>query len=254
MALNPPLANWPGKRVWILGASSGIGAALARDLLARGARVAVSARSAAGLAAISGAMALPLDVRDVAAVRDAMQRISAAYGGLDVLIYCAGTYAPQRATSFDLAAALTHDDINYRGALHALDAVLPVMLAQRAGHIALVSSVAGWRGLPQALAYGPTKAALINLAEILYTDMRASNIGVSVINPGFVDTPLTAGNGFEMPALMTAEQAAGAIVRGFQRGQFDIHFPKRFTLLLRVLRLLPDRLYFSAVRRATGLG
>ena len=132
--------------------------------------------------------------------------------------------------------------------------MLPVLLAQRSGHVALVSSVAGWRGLPQALAYGPTKAALINLAEVLYTDLRASGIGVSVINPGFVDTPLTVSNDFAMPALMTAQQAAGAILRGLERGHFDIHFPKRFTLLLRLLRQLPDRLHFAAVRRITGLG
>ena len=254
MPLNPRFTDWSGKRVWIIGASSGIGAALARDLLTRGARVAVSSRSQDRLTAIVGAMALSLDVRDGAALRDAMTRIQDAYGGLDLFVYCAGIYAPQRATAFDLASALAHDDINYRGVLYALDAVLPVLLAQRSGHVALVSSVAGWRGLPQALAYGPTKAALINLAEVLYTDLRASGIGVSVINPGFVDTPLTVSNDFAMPALMTAQQAAGAILRGLERGHFDIHFPKRFTLLLRLLRQLPDRLHFAAVRRITGLG
>ncbi|WP_031409967.1 SDR family NAD(P)-dependent oxidoreductase [Thiomonas sp. FB-Cd] len=253
MALNPPITNWPAQRVWIVGASSGIGAALAHDLLARGARVAVSARSADKLAAIPGALALPLDVRDAAALHIAMQQIQAEFGGLDLLVYCAGTYVPQRATAFDLASALAHDDINYRGALHTLAAVLPVLQAQGSGHVALVSSVAGWRGLPQALAYGPTKAALINLAEVLHTDLREAGIAVSVINPGFVETPLTAQNSFAMPGLLTSPQAASAIVHGLERGRFDIHFPKRFTLWLRLLRLLPDRLYFAAVSRFTGL-
>ncbi len=253
MPLNAPLTHWSGQRVWIVGASSGIGAALAHDLLARGARVAVSARSADKLAALTGALALPLDVRDAAALPAAMQQLQAAFGGLDLLVYCAGTYVPQRAAAFELASALVHDDVNYRGALHTLAAVLPVLQAQHRGHIALVSSVAGWRGLPQALAYGPTKAALTNLAEVLYVDLRAAGIGVSVINPGFVETQLTAQNAFAMPGLQTPQQAAAAIVRGWQRGDFDIHFPKRFTFVLRLLRILPYRLYFAAVSRFTGL-
>jgi short-subunit dehydrogenase len=158
-----------------------------------------------------------------------------------------------RATEFDLASALQHDDVNYRGVLHALDAVLPVFNAQRAGHIALVSSVAGLGGLPQALAYGPTKAALINLAETLYLDLHPLGIGVHVINPGFVETPLTAQNTFAMPALITPEQAADAILAGLETGHFDIHFPRRFTLWLKLLRLLPRGLYFRIVSRFTGL-
>ncbi len=253
MPLNPPLTHWSGHRVWIVGASSGIGAALAHELLARGARVAVSARSADKLGAMAAALALPLDVRDAAALQAAMQHVQAAFGGLDLLVYCAGTYVPQRAAAFDLASALAHDDVNYRGALHTLAAVLPVLQAQHSGHIALVSSVAGWRGLPQALAYGPTKAALTNLAEVLHVDLRAAGIGVSVINPGFVETQLTSQNAFAMPGLQTPQQAAAAIVRGWQRGDFDIHFPKRFTFILRLLRILPYRLYFAVVSRFTGL-
>ncbi len=253
MACNPVIRDWSAQRVWIVGASSGIGAALARELLARGARVAVSARNAAALASVQGALALTLDVRDQAALAAAADRLRVEFGQLDLVVYCAGTYAPQRATHFDLASALAHDEINYRGALRWLDVVLPLLLAQGRGHLSLVSSVAGWRGLPQALAYGPTKAALINLAQTLYLDLRPLGIGVSVVNPGFVDTPLTAGNGFAMPALLRPEQAASRMLRGWARGSFDIHFPRRFTLWLRLLRLLPDRLYFRVVRRFTGL-
>jgi len=122
-----------------------------------------------------------------------------------------------------------------------------------AGHISLVSSVAGYRGLPQSLAYGPTKAALINLAETMHMDLEPQGIGVSVINPGFVETPLTAQNNFHMPALTTPEDAAKAIVQGWERGLFEIHFPKRFTLWLKGLRLLGYGAYFAAVRRSTGL-
>jgi short-subunit dehydrogenase len=127
------------------------------------------------------------------------------------------------------------------------------MLTRGQGHISLISSVAGFRGLPKSLAYGPTKAALINLAETLYLDLQPQGLGVSVINPGFVKTPLTAHNDFHMPAMISAAEAAQAIVAGWSRGEFEIHFPKRFTRVLKCLRLLPDGLYFALVRRLTGL-
>lgn len=253
MASNPPLSDWTDRGVWIVGASSGIGAALARALRSRGARVAVSARNAEALASIDADLVLPLDVRDPEALAAAAHRARQALGRIDLAVYCAGTYRPMRADGFDLATALAHDDVNYRGALHWLAAVLPVLLEQGGGHLSLVSSVAGWRGLPQALAYGPTKAALINLAETLHIDLRDRGIGVSVVNPGFVDTPLTAGNAFAMPALLTPEQAAEAMLKGWGAGRFDIHFPRRFTVWLRLLRCLPDRVYFAATRRFTGL-
>ena len=157
------------------------------------------------------------------------------------------------ANDFDLDDALRHVQVNQVGALHVIDAVLPQLLQQGNGHLSLVSSVAGYRGLPNSMAYGPTKAALINLAETLYLDLAPLGIGASVINPGFVETPLTAQNAFTMPALITPEQAAQAIVEGWAEGQFEIHFPKRFTLWLKALRHLPDGLYFRAIRRVTGL-
>ncbi len=253
MALNPAITDWRGRRAWIVGASSGIGAALARALIERGARVAVSARSADGLAALGAALALPLDVRDAAALQRAASHLHEAFGGLDLAVYCAGTYRPLRAADFDLDCVLEHDEVNYRGALRWLAAVLPLLQRQRGAHLSLVASVAGWRGLPQALAYGPTKAALINLAETLYVDLRDLGVAVSVVNPGFVDTPLTARNRFAMPALLRPEQAAEAILQGWRRGRFDIHFPRRFTLWLRLLRCLPYRASFAVTRRFTGL-
>jgi short-subunit dehydrogenase len=168
-------------------------------------------------------------------------------------VYCAGYYRPLRAVQFDLDEMLRHQQVNYVGALHMLDSILPTLFAQRSGHISLVSSVAGYRGLPNSLAYGPTKAALINLAQTLYLDLQPSGIGVSVVNPGFVETPLTANNQFKMPALITPQQAALDMLSGWREGRFEIHFPKRFTLWLKFLSLLSDRLYFAAVRKATGL-
>jgi short-subunit dehydrogenase len=172
---------------------------------------------------------------------------------LDLAMYCAGYYKPQRATAFDLDDMLKHNHVNYVGALHLVDAVLPSLLRQRVGHLSLVGSVAGYRGLPNSLAYGPTKAALINLAQTLYLDLSERGLGVSIVNPGFVETPLTAQNDFKMPALLTPEQAAREILAGWAAGEFEIHFPKRFTRWLKVLSHLGDGLYFKAVRRATGL-
>ena len=257
MSLNPPLTDWTGRNAWLVGASTGIGRATAALLHSRGARVVVSARNARSLdefvAAHPGSIGLPLDVADRQAVAAAAKQVVAACGTIDLVLYCAGYYKPMRATEFDLDDALRHVQVNQVGALYVLDAVLPRLLAQRSGHLSLVSSVAGYRGLPNSMAYGPTKAALINLAETLYLDLAPQGIGVSVVNPGFVETPLTAQNAFAMPALITPEQAASAMVEGWAAGRFEIHFPKRFTLWLKALSHLSDGLYFRAVRRATGL-
>ena len=243
-SLNPPLSDWRGKTVWLVGASSGIGQATAHALHGLGARVVVSARQSDLLAQFvgqhAGSRALPLDVTDAQAVQQAAQTLLAT-GPLDCVVYCAGHYRAMRADGMDLADMKRHMDINYMGALNVLNEVLPAMRAARQGHISLVGSVAGYAGLPNSLAYGPTKAALINLAETLYLDLHPLGIGVSLISPGFVQTPLTANNQFAMPALLTPAQAAAAIVAGLARGRFEIHFPKRFTLWLKALRLLPYR-------------
>jgi NAD(P)-dependent dehydrogenase (short-subunit alcohol dehydrogenase family) len=253
---NPRLVDWTGRRVWVVGASTGIGAALAAALHAAGARVTVSARQQDSLDAFTrlhaGSTALPLDVTDPSAVRLAAQGLLQG-GTLDLVVYCAGHYRAMRAESWSLEEMLRHQQVNYVGALHVIDGVLPSLLTQGSGHLSLLGSVAGYRGLPKGLAYGPTKAALINLAETLYLDLREHGIGVSLVNPGFVSTPLTAQNDFHMPALITPETAATEILRGWSRGDFEIHFPRRFTLAMKLLRLLPFGIYQSLVRRATGL-
>ena len=254
--LNPPITDWQGRSVWLIGASSGIGLATAKALHAAGARVVVSARKAELLQHFvdghPGAQAVVLDVTDTTAIAAAARYVQTQQG-LDVVMYCAGYYQAMRAAEFSLPEMLRHLDINYTGALRVLDAVLPELLPQQRGHISFISSVAGFRGLPQSLAYGPTKAALINLAEALHYDVSPHGICVSMINPGFVETPLVANNDFPMPALITPEKAATEILKGWRKGQFHIHFPKRFTRMLLLLRLLPYRWYFALVRRGTGM-
>ena len=256
MSSNLPITSWHGKSVRVVGASSGIDQATAQALHAQGARVFVSARNAEALtkftAAHAGAIALPLDVTNAAAVAVTAQTVRAA-GPLDVMLYCAGYYKALRATEYDLKEMLQHNAVNYVGALHVLGALLPAFRARKAGHISLVASVAGYGGLPKSLAYGPTKAALINLAETLYMDLKDSGIGVSLVCPGFVETPLTAQNQFAMPALLKPDQAAKEILRGWKNGDFEIHFPKRFTRWMKALTLLPYPAYFAAVRKVTAL-
>jgi NAD(P)-dependent dehydrogenase (short-subunit alcohol dehydrogenase family) len=261
LSLNKRIEGWGDQVVWIVGASTGIGRATAQRIHDEGAHVVASARSAPALAALARdrgrVWALPLDATDAAAVRAAAQLIVERHGRIDLVLYCAGHYKAMRATAFDLDEMLRHQEVNLSGAYHVLDAVLPQLLRQadcgNPAHLSLVGSVAGYRGLPNGLAYGPTKAALINLAESLYLDLQPRGVGVSLINPGFVDTPLTADNRFEMPALITPDEAARHIVSGWQAGRFEIHFPKRFTWWLKLGRLLADGLYFAAIRRATGL-
>jgi NAD(P)-dependent dehydrogenase (short-subunit alcohol dehydrogenase family) len=170
-------------------------------------------------------------------------------------VFNAGTYSAMRADQFDLAHMDEHFAVNYHGVTNALAAVLPDFLVRAAEHpaIAIVSSVAGYRGLPNALAYGPSKAALINLAETLYLDLGPRGIGVFLFNPGFVDTPLTKQNTFRMPALISAEDAARHMIDGFASGDFETHFPKRFTGWLKLMRCLPYGAYFAAIRKTTGM-
>ncbi len=287
--LNTPIREWAGRRVWIVGASSGIGEALALALARRGARLALSARGRERLEAVcaacdaaagagptagdagalanaavepahcaespapAGVLALALDLSRAGEIERARDRLLAAWGGIDLVVFNAGTYRPLRAWELTAEAVRETLETNLVGTMSGTAAVLPTLLAQGRGAIALVGSVAGYGGLPKALVYGPSKAALINFAEVLHLDLSPRGIGVFLIDPGFVATPLTAQNDFAMPALQTPEQAAAAIVDGFARGDFEIHFPKRFTRALKLLQLLPRPLYFALIRRATGL-
>jgi short-subunit dehydrogenase len=251
MSLNPRLTDWRNRRVWIVGASSGIGAALARQLAEAGARLALSARRESALRelALEGGRVLPLDVSDAEAVASAHRTITAEWGGIDLVIYCAGVYTPMRSWELDLEKVYRGMSINLGGLYHLLQPVIPDLLRQGAGDLCLVGSVAGYTGLPKALAYGPFKAAMINLAQILYADLAPRGVGVYLVNPGFVATRLTEQNDFTMPALIEPETAAREILAGLGRGAFEIHFPKRFTWWLRRVSRLPDWLRLPLVKR-----
>ncbi len=196
--------------------------------------------------------AFPVDVADAAAMARVAAAVEAALGPLDLALFNAGTHQPVSVENFDPAPFRRLMDINYMGAVNGIAAVLPGLIARRTGQIAVVSSVAGYRGLPQAAAYGPSKAALINLCEALKPDLDRYGVRISVINPGFIRTPLTDLNEFPMPFLMEADAAARRIVRGLDAGKFEITFPRRFTFMLKVARMLPYALYFPLVRRTTG--
>lgn len=249
--MNPKISNWQGRCVWLIGASTGIGAALATQLAQHGARLALSARSSGTLRKldIDGALLLPCDVTDAASLNSAYQAIVRSWGGVDLVVYLAGDYVPMQAHDFDLTRAAQVIDVNFNGAMRVAAAILPDL--QPGSGVAFVASVAGYRGLPRALCYGPGKAALIHFAECLHLDLASRGIGVWLINPGFVQTRLTARNDFSMPALLSPEQAASAIMDGFKTGNFEIHFPKRFTRVLKLLSLLPYRWYFPLIRRYT---
>ena len=255
--LNPPLPAWPQCRVWIIGASTGIGAATAQALLAAGARVAISARSADKLQAVAGshaaALVEPLDFTDTDAVATTAQRIRTLWNGLDLVLIVAGTHQEVRAWELNEKDSRALLETNLHGVINTCTAVLPGLLAQGTGGIGIVASVAGYSGLPKALIYGASKAALINFMETLYFDLHPKGLGAYLIMPGFVQTPLTDHNEFPMPNLISADEAAREIIAGLRAGEFEIHFPKAFTRKLKLLRMLPYRLYFSLIRRATGL-
>jgi NADP-dependent 3-hydroxy acid dehydrogenase YdfG len=243
--------------VWITGASAGIGRALALRLAREARPVAISARGQAALAELAALapdklFPFPLDVTDRAAVRDAVAAIAARFGQIDLAVLNAGTHRPMSAESFSSDTVRHLLEVNVMGVAHGLEALLPAMIARRGGQIAVVSSVAGWRGLPTSAAYGASKAALHNLVESLRFDADRLGIKLQLINPGFVKTPLTDRNPFPMPFLISAEAAAERIAAGLGRDCFEITFPRRFTWRLKLLRMLPYRWYFPLVRRFTG--
>jgi short-subunit dehydrogenase len=239
--------------VWITGASAGIGRALALRFASAGFRVAASARNVEALeelAARSGGRieAVPVDVTDAAAVQAAAARLAP----IALAVFNAGTHEPMGAADFSAARLRRLFEVNLFGVAHGLEAALPDMLARRTGKLAIVASVAGYGGLPTAVAYGATKAALINMAEALRLELHGSGVSIALVCPGFVDTPLTARNDFPMPFLMSAEAAAERIFQGLLADAFEIAFPRRFVWLLKAINLLPYPLYFPLVRRATG--
>lgn len=241
----------PWKTAWVTGASTGIGREIVLQLKAAGVKVAASARSPEKLAALGdGIVAIPLDVTDAEACKRAAERAEAELGPIDLVVLGAGTYSPVAIDDIDPRLFAHTMDTNYMGVVNCLAAVSPRMLARGSGHISWIASVAGFVGLPKAAAYGPTKAALINLAESLEPEMKLRGVRISVINPGFVATPLTAQNDFEMPFLMQPDEAARRTIEGLAAGRFEIAYPRRFVAILRALKALPYPVFFRLITRS----
>ncbi len=243
-----------GRSAWVTGAGSGIGRALALRLASEGWNVAVSARTARDLDALADEVpariqAFPLDVTDAKAVLRTVARIEDTLGPFDLAVLNAGTYDRDSAAQFDAVAFRATVEVNLMGSVHCLAALMPRMLAHGSGHIAVVSSVVGYVGLPGAAAYGASKAALINMCEALYPELAARNVRLSIINPGFVDTPLTQKNDFPMPFLISADAAVDQIMAGLRSRHFEIAFPRMMVLSLKLLAVLPARLRFAVTRR-----
>lgn len=237
-----------GKTYWIVGASEGLGRALAEALDAAGASLVLSARSADRLTDLAAgrrqAQVLPLDVSDTASVAAAVQGLPA----LDGVIYCVGLYEPMRAQNWDTTAALAMAEANFVGALRVLGHVVPGFAERGAGHIVLIGSLAGFRGLPGAIGYGASKAALMHLAETLHADLRPSGVRVQLVNPGYIRTRLTAKNSFAMPFIQSPEEAAAHVLRAMRGRRFQTSFPRPFSWLFIAARLLPEWLYYRVFR------
>jgi short-subunit dehydrogenase len=240
----------PWRVVWVTGASTGIGAETAKQLAAVGVKVAASARNVDALNALgAGVSAYPLDVTDDAKVASTFAQIERDLGPIDLIIAGAGTYTAVTANDIKPDLFRRMFDVNYIGVINVLAAAIPVFRQRRSGHLSWIASLSGYRGLPKASAYGPTKAALINLAESLKPELEIDNVKVSVVNPGFVRTPMTAQNDFEMPFLMEPADAARATIAGLAKGKFEVAYPRPFVAILKTARVLPYRMFFWFSRK-----
>lgn len=237
-----------GKHIWIIGASSGIGYALAKELSKRGASLILSARSADKLETLKTELAgnhhvCPVDISELESLQNALNFIQGNYGHIDSIINLAALYEPASIKDMNLDKTRLLLDVNIMGAFNLIHAALPILKSQNQGQLVLCGSVAGYRGLPNGQPYSATKAAIINLAESL--KIENPDLDIKLINPGFVRTPLTDKNDFEMPMMIEPEEAVNAIADGLLKNNFEIHFPKKFTFLMKLLKLLPNTLYFK---------
>ena len=248
------------KIVWITGASSGIGAETAMQMARNGYHVAATARSQDKLEALveksksmkGSITAYPGDVTKLKVMQDIVTKIEKEQGAIDIALLNAGTYFGESGADFKASDFKRTMDINLNGMANCLEPLLKLFKSRKKGHIAIVASVAGYRGLPKSVAYGPSKAALINMTEALYIDCKPLGIKVQLVCPGFVKTPLTDKNDFEMPMLMEVEDAASALIKGLESNQFEITFPWVFALILKTIGLLPNKAYLWLTAKATA--
>lgn len=242
----------PKKIAWVTGASSGIGEALVKELSKDGWHVAISARSEDKLKALASShknvSAFPLDVTKITDVRAVFAKIEKTLGPVTMAVLNAGTYFPDTAETFKAAQLKKQFEVNVFGTSNCIETLLEEFLPRNAGHIAIMGSVAGYRGLPRSLSYGSSKAALNNLAEAIAGECYNTDLKIQIINPGFVKTPLTDKNNFKMPMLMEVEDAAKALKKGLESNAFEITFPWLFTFLTKLFgRILPNRAYIALI-------
>ncbi len=243
------MTQWQGKRYWLVGASDGLGAALAKQLSRAGAEVILSARSEGKLEDVVNnlpgkAQFVKLDVADADSVAQAAEQI----GQVDGVIYLAGVYWPFSAKHWNAEQGNAMADINFTGLMRVMGQVVPQMVKRDEGHIVITSSLAAYRGLPKSIGYSASKAATLSLAESMYADLRKTGVKVQVVNPGFIKTQLTDKNNFEMPFLMEADDAAREVFEHMNTDKFKKSFPFMFSMLFRAAQFLPDALYYRLMR------
>ena len=251
------MERFPGRIVWITGASYGLGRALAVHMAKEGWTVAASARSEDDLKELSAESAdwsgqiyaCPCDITDQESVAAAINGIEQELGNIDLAVLNAGTHSPVRAQDFSAEAFRKLTDINLMGTVTCIEQLLPGMMSRQSGQISIVSSVAGYRGLPTSAAYGMTKAGLINMAEALKPELDLVNVRIQIVSPGFVRTPLTDKNDFPMPFIMEPEDAARAFYKGLLSKRFEIVFPWQMGIIFKFIRMLPAPLAFAITKQ-----
>lgn len=244
------MSGFKGKTIWVIGASTGIGRAVAEELDAQGARLILSARGEDKLQTLNSELddkhqVAALDVCDF----DALRHVAETADRIDGVVFMAAIYTPPSQKKVDLSMVQKVIQVNIGGAFNCIEAIKPLFLKQGFGQIALCGSVAGYRGLPYGQPYSATKAAMISYAESLKVELAENNIDVKLISPGFVRTPMTQQNDFDMPMVIEADEAATQIAKGLGSSAFEIHFPKKFTFIMKLLRILPSRLFFIAANK-----
>ena len=244
------------KTIWITGASTGIGKAVAIKFANKGWNVAISARRENLLNEISdnneNILSFPLDVTDKYNCKEVFKKIKNRFENIDICFFSTGTWNPKKEKDIDVEQIEDVFNVNFFGTLNCIKAVEEHFKNKKMGTISIVSSIAGYRGLPNSTGYGPSKSALNNLAESLYFDFKRSNVRICLISPGFIKTPMTDKNDFKMPFLKTTEYAAEKIYDGLiNKNDFEIHFPKSLTIILKMLSFIPSKMYFSLVGKMT---
>ena len=244
------------KTIWITGGSTGIGKALAIKFANEGWNVAISARRENLLNEISNSneniSAFPLDVTNKSQCKEVFNKIKNKFENIDICFFSTGTWNPKKEKDIDVEQIEDVFNVNFFGTLNSIKAVEEYFKSKKSGIITIVSSIAGYRGLPNSTGYGPSKSALNNLAESLYFDFKRSNVRICLVSPGFIKTPMTDKNNFKMPFLKTTEYAAEKIYDGLiNKDIFEIHFPKALTLILKIFSFLPSKIYFGLIGKMT---